>query len=271
MAGDKFIRELTESTNPSESWLTIFDKGSAVAENKVSLSTLRKKIRYAEYDTTVAYIAGMLIVRAGVIYECINNTTGTFDPTKWIAVAMIGFRKTIVSGEIIWIPANSRVTTYGDVTINAGGQLTLMAGSELVIINGTLINNGTLNNSGTITQAVIADYIEWACSDETTALTTGLKSTDRARGAFTITGVRASVTTAPTGSTIIVDIKKNGTTIFSTKLTIDAGEKTSVTAATAAVLSTTTVADDDEITIHIDQVGSTIAGAGLKVVLIVYR
>jgi len=66
-----------------------------------------------------------------------------------------------------------------------------------------------------------------------------------------------------------VDINEGGSTIMTTnKLSIDAGEKTSTTAATAAGITDTSLADDAEITIDIDQVGSTTAGAGLKVWLI---
>jgi hypothetical protein len=86
--------------------------------------------------------------------------------------------------------------------------------------------------------------------------------------AMTLTAVRASVNTAPTGSVLTVDINEAGTTILSTKLTIDASEKTSTTAATPAVISDSALADDAEITIDIDGVGSTIAGKGLKVWLI---
>lgn len=108
-----------------------------------------------------------------------------------------------------------------------------------------------------------------AVSDETTALTTGTaKVTFRMPFAMTLTAVRASVTTAPTGSTLTVDINEGGVSILSTKLTIDASEKTSTTAATPAVISDTALADDAEITIDIDQIGSTVAGAGLKVYLI---
>jgi hypothetical protein len=111
-----------------------------------------------------------------------------------------------------------------------------------------------------------------ACSDETTAITTGTaKATFRMPFAFTLTEVRASVTTAPTGSTIVIDINENGSTILSTKLSIDASEKTSTTAATPAVISDASLADDAEITIDFDQVGSTVAGAGVKVFLIGYR
>jgi hypothetical protein len=107
-----------------------------------------------------------------------------------------------------------------------------------------------------------------ACSDETSNLTTGTaKVTFRMPYAMTLSSVRASVNTAPTGSTLIVDINEGGSTILSTKLSIDASELTSTTAASAAVISDTGLADDAEITIDIDQIGSTIAGKGLKVVL----
>lgn len=105
--------------------------------------------------------------------------------------------------------------------------------------------------------------------DQTTDLTTGTgKLVFRMPYAFTVSAVRANVSTAPAGSTIIVDINDGGTTILSTKLTIDAGEKTSTTAAAAYVLSDTALADDAEISIDIDQIGSGTAGKGLKVVLI---
>ena len=108
-----------------------------------------------------------------------------------------------------------------------------------------------------------------ACSDETTDLTTGTaKATFRVPCAMTLTGVRASVTTAPTGANLVVDINENGSSVLSTKLSIDAGEKTSTTATTPAVISDSALADDAEITIDIDQIGSTVAGAGLKIWLI---
>ncbi len=114
-----------------------------------------------------------------------------------------------------------------------------------------------------------ASVIPIAVSDETTALTTGAaKVTFRMPFAFTLTAVRASVTTAPTGAAIQVDINEGGVSILSTKLTIDATEKTSTTAATPAVIGDSGLADDAEITIDIDAVGSTVAGAGLKVYLI---
>jgi hypothetical protein len=106
-----------------------------------------------------------------------------------------------------------------------------------------------------------------AASDETTALTTGVKLTFRMPYAFTLSGVRASLTTAQSsGSTFTVDIHESGTTVLSTKITIDNGEKTSTTAS-APVISDSALADDAEITIEIDQIGDGTA-CGLKVYLI---
>ena len=112
--------------------------------------------------------------------------------------------------------------------------------------------------------------ISFAISDETTDIATGTENlTMRMPHGMTLTDVRASVTTAPVGSTIIVDVNQNGTSIFTTDLlSIDAGEKTSTTAATSAYITTSALTDDAEITIDIDQVGSTTAGSGLKIYLI---
>jgi len=108
-----------------------------------------------------------------------------------------------------------------------------------------------------------------AVSDESTDLTTGTgKITFRMPYAMTLSSVRANVNTAPVGSTIIVDVNEGGTTVLSTKVTIDASEETSETAATDEVVSDTALADDAEMTIDIDQIGSSTAGKGLKVWLI---
>ena len=118
-------------------------------------------------------------------------------------------------------------------------------------------------------QNSIPVYIQLACSDETTALTTGTaKITFRTPCAMTLTEVRASLTTAQaSGSIFTVDINKSGTSILSTKLTIDNTEKTSVTATTPPVISDTVFGNDLEITIDIDQIGDGTA-KGLKITLI---
>jgi hypothetical protein len=131
----------------------------------------------------------------------------------------------------------------------------------------TLTNKTISASSNTISALPVE--IGMACSDETTDLTTGTaKATFRMPHAMTLTAVRASVTTAPVGSVLTVDINEGGSTILSTKITIDASDKTSTTAATPPVISDSALADDAEITVDIDTVGSSTAGAGLKIWLI---
>lgn len=140
--------------------------------------------------------------------------------------------------------------------------------SLLVDLSGYLTSATASSTYATIAQAK-AEYLTIACSDETTALTAGTaKITFRMPYAMTVSAVKASLSTAQTsGSILTVDINESGSTILSTKLTIDNTEKTSTTAATAAVISDSSLADDAEITIDIDQVGDGTA-KGLKVTFI---
>ena len=82
-------------------------------------------------------------------------------------------------------------------------------------------------------------------------------------GAATLNRIRASVGSAPTGSDIIVDVNKNGTTVFTTQTArpkIFAGQTTAT--GTPAI---TTIAQGDYITVDIDAVGSLFAGSDLTV------
>jgi hypothetical protein len=106
-----------------------------------------------------------------------------------------------------------------------------------------------------------------ALTDETTALSTGTAViTFRAPYGFTLSSVRASLTAASTSGLVTVDIKKNGVSIFSTLLTIDANELTSLTAATPFVFASNSFANDDQITIDITTAGTN--AKGLKVMFI---
>jgi hypothetical protein len=125
---------------------------------------------------------------------------------------------------------------------------------------------------GYAASGVLYETIGLACSDETTDLAAASGVVYfRMPYAMTLMDARASVTTAPSGSTIAVDVNEGGSSIFSTTLMIDSNEKTSTTAATGFAFSDTSLANDAEMRVDIDQVGSDIAGKGLKVFLVGYR
>ena len=144
-------------------------------------------------------------------------------------------------------------------------------------INGTDYNTqwitpvSTVN--GTTGTAIIRQVLAIACSDETTALTTGtnkVKFINPYSTVFNILSVVASLSTAQTsGSIFTVDINEANTSILSTKLTIDNTETNSSTAATPAVISDASIAAYAEIEVDIDQIGDGTA-KGLKVYLIGY-
>jgi|GEM_PF-2002160 len=84
---------------------------------------------------------------------------------------------------------------------------------------------------------------------------------------WTIISIRASVGAAPTGSSVILDVNKNGTTIFTTQANRPTITTSTNTSGKITNMSVTTVANGDYITVDIDQIGSTISGADLTLQL----
>lgn len=82
-----------------------------------------------------------------------------------------------------------------------------------------------------------------------------------------LTKAYANLKTAPTGSSVIIDINKNGSSLWSTtqanRLTISATETTG----TQTAFDVVTLVEGDILTIDIDQIGSTIPGTDLTVTL----
>jgi hypothetical protein len=151
--------------------------------------------------------------------------------------------------------------TFADaVDADLAGLLGGTTGQILKKISGTDHDFDFVNNEQTFIIAL---------SDETTDITTGTaKVTFRAPYAFTITSIpRASLATASSSGIPTVDVNVAGSSILTNKLTIDANELTSTTAATAATLTSnpTSVADDAIITLDIDVAGT--GAKGLKVTI----
>jgi hypothetical protein len=164
------------------------------------------------------------------------------------------------------LDANNTVVTYGTAVLADYGSNNKEASDLSVTVSNY---KAAFATDGTLIEVSNIDAMVIACSDETTDITTGTaKVTFRAPFAMTITGVRASLATASSSGTPTVDINEAGVSILGTKLSIDANEKTSTTAASAATITDTAIADDAEITIDIDAAGT--GAKGLKVTIL-YR
>jgi len=145
--------------------------------------------------------------------------------------------------------ATSVITTRGDIIRgNASGNRSRYAiGSA-----GTVLASDGTDPSWTAHSALkIPVALEVACSDEETALTTGTaKVTFRMPYAMTL------------------NVNEAGSTILSTKCTIDYTDLTSVGAGTAVVISDTALADNAQITVDIDAITGGADESGLKIQLI---
>ena len=79
----------------------------------------------------------------------------------------------------------------------------------------------------------------------------------------TFVGEVGYIDTVCTGSVLICDIEKNGTSIYSTKPQF----AVSTAAMTAGVISTSAFVSGDRVTFKVTAVGSTVAGKGVRFML----
>jgi len=115
------------------------------------------------------------------------------------------------------------------------------------------------------------DYMDFACSDEDSDLAVTRVFTMICNRDYPyVSSVEFSVTEAPTGANLEFDVLKNGTTVYTITPSIDAGEKLTATATTQQQIngSNFSLAIGDELRVLITQVGSTVAGAGLKATMV---
>jgi hypothetical protein len=158
--------------------------------------------------------------------------------------------------------------TYTNFSVQSANNASVYSSVNLVSANWNSVYTNVQANSA---KWILEDFIV-ACSDESTALTISTSAvTFRVPFGLYLNSIRASVNVAPVGSAIVVDVKQTGTSIFSTKLSIDANEETSTTAATPVVISNPNLTDDAKIIVSIDQVGSSTPGKGLKLTFKGYR
>lgn len=163
-------------------------------------------------------------------------------------------------GGITWSGVNP--TFPGNVAVT--GNLTIETTLSLNPAVGITLTGGKkfIGDGSLLTGTPV--YIPIALSDESTVLTTGTNIvTIRAPFAFTLTGVRLALTTASSSGLPAVDLKMGGVSVFSTLPTINVNQLTSTTATTPAVISTSAITDDSQLTLSVTVAGT--GATGLKV------
>lgn len=181
----------------------------------------------------------------------LSNTSGTNTGDQDISgiaanASAISTNVTAISLNTAKVSAHGSVTTHSDVTNAGSGQIITADERTAIATSVVIISLGAIDADLEVDTNI--DYFD-------------------APFAGTLTSVEASVETAPTGSVATFDVDKNGTTMLSTKITIDAAADTSIGATTPPVISVSSFAKGDRISVAVDGIGSTVAGAGGKIYL----
>lgn len=194
----------------------------------------------------------------------ITGTTGISAMTLTTGQILLVFDDavTLTHSSNLILPGSANITTAAGDTVWAVGE----GGGVTRLVGFTLASGKPLIEPVELLIGV---------GDETTAIITGTaKRTLRSPCAISLDAIpRGSLTTAQASGAnkVTIDIIVNGSSILSTKITIDNNATTSESAATPAVLSSTTIADDAVIRIDITNCDGSTTAAGLKVLLRGYR
>lgn len=221
--------------------------------------------------------------------QFIGDISGSEDPDRntgidfednIIRMVADGGRTLVVNHDKVGIGVDSpshKFDINGDIRIrgndirdNSGNPAITFDGSANTRIKNDLEVVGSADVSGSlyVTGSLSAeDFMIVAVTEENTNIQTGAEQMVLlAPFDIELTHTpRAFISSPSTSGVITVDINKQGSSIFSTNLTIDANEGSSATAATAAVLSTSEIDDGDKITFDVDTAGTS--AKGLKVTL----
>lgn len=203
--------------------------------------------------TTDANLGGL----GGISQICSLSYELKWDAGRLFVMGQDGFTIRWVLFQFNNTPTNNDDNTLGYVY---GSRWTCDFGDTYICLDNTTGNAVWSLQASTSVLPIIG-----ALSHETQTITLGNgKLIYRMPCAMTLTDVRLSLATAQaSGNFLEVDITCNGTSIFSTPITIDNGTRTSVGASTPYVLATTYLPDDAEMSFNVTDIGNGSA-AGLK-------
>ena len=130
------------------------------------------------------------------------------------------------------------------------------------VVTAAILNTHIRDNLLEIAPGSTPWPIIFSSGDVALTVSTG---TGRLKFPFAATLVSATATcgVAPTGANVIVDVNRNSTSMFSTKPVIVATNQDGVKQAA----SVTAIVSGDVLTVDVDQIGSTLPGENLTVIL----
>lgn len=192
--------------------------------------------------------------------EIADGTITNADISASAAIAKSKLAALNIADADVSAISESKIT---NLTTDLAGKL---AATQKGAANGV----ATLDSSGLVLIAELPTpaltHMHSFSNTGTISVTTGTHRLYNDSGAsWTIRSVRASLGTAPTGSSAIFDIKVSGVTIFTTTANRPTIAASSNTSGKVTNMDVTAVPDGGYLTVDVVQVGSTVAGADLTV------
>lgn len=209
---------------------------------------------------------------------CAMTTATTGTGTMTLGAALTSYLNFadcgIVNAQVVpytIVDGNSREIGYGTYT-SSGTTL-----SRDTVLNSTAGGTTKISLSGTAQVFIGPTYEDvykpsvdfcFKASDEATAITTGTaKITFYFPAAWTVTSVYAGLSAQSTSGNPTFDINEAGTSILgANKLSIDANEDTSATAATATSIADSSIAANAKMTVDFDTAGTGAKGVEICVI-----
>ncbi len=214
----------------------------------------------------------------GSLIDISEKSGSTYVTKKWTLLQMVTWLKTLFTTADVPDSTNKRYVTDAQLVVigntsntNTGDETNATIKTKLGIASAINAGYMTAQNFGLHEQVTT----QLSLSSLDTAITSGTNKgywVAPYDGEFkTSNGLVANLLTAQSsGGVFTIDVNKNGSTILSTKLTIDNSETTSGTATTPYVITDTTFNEGDIFTFDIDQVGDSVCRGALLTLRYIY-
>jgi len=230
-------------TGESNKYVTVKGDETGLDFTTVVQSGDSFKVKVSSNDTTEDYLEDKIVAGAGILITTLNEG----------------------SNEDVEVSNSFEIKVSSDDTTENSLENKILGGSGITVT--------TISGAGNEHLEIIASGIPWGnvTNKPYRVMTFGYQGTlsvktleARLHAPFAgiIANITATVNTAPTGSSIILDVLKNDSTIFTTpanRPTITAGNQDDL----SSVPDITSISLNDIFTVEIDQIGSSIAGSDL--------
>lgn len=268
----------TSPTINGQSIGTVQTYSTTGTSNNISVSAGVSIIRYtgAGTATLTGFSAAGATPASGRILVIMNSTSNAVTLSNENASSTAAYRLSLPNSVDMVIGANQVVTLFYDVTSSrwrASSFAATNANTASTVVSrdasgnfsaGTITAALTGTASGNVAKTDATINVSFSQAGILSAATGAFRWYNDTGSTLQIKTIRASVDTAPSGSSIAIDVNVNGTTIYSTQnnrpIILDSNNT-----ATGGATSTSTISNGSYFTVDIDQVGSTTAGSNLTV------